>query len=95
MAKSTAIQPQPQTLSHTSRVALALTEANCFRGAEVTEAYLKLFAESLSKENPERLFQALCQLGEKPRSQGEPLLLSLGMILQEIKWSTEDSADER
>jgi hypothetical protein len=70
-----------------------LTEANCFRGAETTESYLKLFVGRLSRENPEQLFQALNQLGEKKRREGEPTLLSLGMILEEIKWATNGEQD--
>lgn len=64
---------------------LALTEANCFRGAEVTEQYLRLFTARLQKENSEYLFQALTNLGEQVREDGETTLLNLAAILQEIK----------
>jgi hypothetical protein len=62
-----------------------LTEAHCFRGAEVTEQYLRLFSARLEQENPLFLFPALKNLGEQIREEGETSLLTLGMILQEIK----------
>jgi len=45
-------------------------------------------------ENPERLFQALRQLAEKTRREGEPMLLNLGMVLQEIRWRTEGNDED-
>ena len=63
---------------------MAITEANCFRGAEVTDQYLRLFTARLEQENPAYLFQALKSLSEQVREEGEPSLLTLGMILQEI-----------
>ncbi len=67
---------------------LALTESNCFRGAEPTEQYLRLFTSRLEKENPEYLFPALANLGERARGEGETSLLNLATILGEIKLLT-------
>lgn len=80
---------------------LALTEANCFRGAEVTEQYLRLFTSRLEKENVDYLFPALANLGERVRGEGETTLLNLATILGEIniltprkKTSYEQEAEE-
>jgi hypothetical protein len=67
---------------------LALTESNCFRGAEPTEQYLRLFTARLGKENPEYLFKALENLGERKREEGENSLLNLAAILGEIRLLT-------
>lgn len=64
---------------------MALTQANCFRGAEPTKTYLQLFSARLEQENPDYLFEALNNLGERPRGEGENSLLNLAMILEEIK----------
>lgn len=64
---------------------MALTQANCFRGAEPNKTYLKLFSARLEQEFPEYLFQSLVNLSEQVREEGDPALLTLGMILQEIK----------
>jgi hypothetical protein len=45
-------------------------------------------AQRLSKENREYLFQALTNLGERKREQGETALLDLGSILEEIRLLT-------
>jgi len=81
------IQPQ-QTLSKRSRIVMALTQANCFRGAEPTKTYLQLFSARLERETQEYLFKALDNLGERKRAEGEALLLDLASILQEIKLLT-------
>jgi hypothetical protein len=67
---------------------MALTEANCFRGAEPSEVYFDLFAARLEQENQEYLFKALKILGEREREEGEPALLNLPMILKEIRLLT-------
>lgn len=67
---------------------MALTQANCFRGAEPSETYLKLFSARLEQENQEYLFTALNTLGERDRCEGEPTLLTLASILGEIKLLT-------
>jgi hypothetical protein len=67
---------------------MALTQANCFRGAEPNEYYLKLFSARLEQESEDFVFQALTNLGEQVREEGDPSLLTLGMILQEIKLLT-------
>lgn len=85
MAKPTDLSTLQPTLSIRSRIVLALTEANCFRGAEVTEQYLRLYSARLEKENTEYLFQALENLGEQVRTEGETSLLPLAVILQEIR----------
>lgn len=101
MGKSTDLSMSQQNLSMSSRIAMALTEANCFRGAEVTEKYLRLFTARLERENPNYLFQALTNLGERVRGEGENSLLNLATILEEIKILTprpktlsEQEADE-
>lgn len=45
-------------------------------------------SERLSKENREYVLQALTNLGERVRGEGESALLDLGTILQEIKYLT-------
>lgn len=45
---------------------------------------MRTYVERLSKENPEYLFEALTNLGERVREEGESSLLTLGMILEEI-----------
>jgi len=67
---------------------MALTQANCFRGAEPTEQYLRLFTARLKQENPEYVFKALDILGEQERAEGETLLLSLPTILRVIRLLT-------
>lgn len=67
---------------------MSLTQANCFRGAEPNEYYLKLFSARLEQEVSDYLFPALKNLEEQIREEGEPSLLTLGMILQEIKLLT-------
>jgi hypothetical protein len=76
---------------------MALTQANCFRGAELTETYLRLFSARLERENQEYLFKALEILGEREREQGESMLLDLASILREIRLLTprEKTAYER
>ena len=64
---------------------MALTQANCFRGAEPTKTYLQLFSARLEQENPEYLFKALDLLGERERGEGEAMLLDLASILKEIR----------
>lgn len=64
---------------------MALTESNCFRGAEATRTYLDLFSSRLEREDQKYLFQALEILGERDREEGEPSLLNLPMILKEIR----------
>lgn len=80
-------QPQ-QTLSKKSKIVMALTQANCFRGAEPTKTYLQLFSARLEQENQGYLFQALSILGERKRGEGEAMLLDLASILEEIKLLT-------
>lgn len=63
---------------------MALTQANCFRGAEPTKTYLQLFSARLEQENQEYLFKALNVLGERKRGEGESMLLDLASILDEI-----------
>lgn len=60
----------------------------------MTDSYLKLMVSRLAKENPKYLFPALVVLGEKPRRDGDPLLLSLGMILEEMGWQKAVDEDE-
>ena len=67
---------------------MALTQANCFRGAEPTETYLELFSARLEQENQEYLFKALNILGERKRVEGEAMLIDLASILDEIKLLT-------
>jgi len=88
MEKPNGLSMSRPILSLKSKIVLALTEANCFRGAEVSEQYLRLFAARLEQENPEYLFPALSNLSEQVREDGDPSLLTLGMILQEIKLLT-------
>lgn len=64
---------------------MALTQANCFRGAEPTKTYLQLFSARLEQEDEGYLFKALEILGEREREQGEAMLLDLASILREIK----------
>ena len=64
---------------------MALTQENCFRGAEPTKTYLQLFSARLEQENPEYLFKALDLLGERERGEGEAMLLDLASILKEIR----------
>lgn len=64
---------------------MALTQANCFRGAEPTRTYLDLFSARLEQENPEYLFKALDLLGERERGEGEAMLLDLASILKEMR----------
>jgi hypothetical protein len=80
-------RPQP-TLSKKSKIVMALTQANCFRGAEPTKTYLQLFSARLEQENQEYLFEALDILGERERSEGEGMLLDLASILREIRLLT-------
>lgn len=84
MAKSNDLSVSQKNLSLNSRITLALTNANCFRGAETNELYMRTYVTRLEKENSEYLFQALINLGERVREEGESSLLTLGMILQEI-----------
>ena len=67
---------------------MALTQANCFRGAEPNKTYLQLFSARLEQENQEYLFKALNILGERKRGEGEGMLLDLASILEEIKLLT-------
>lgn len=67
---------------------MAITQANCFRGAEPTETYLRLFSARLERENQEYLFKALSILGERERSEGEGMLIDLASILREIRTLT-------
>lgn len=67
---------------------MALTQANCFRGAEPTETYLRLFSARLEQENQEYLFEALNILGERERAQGETMLIDLASIFREIRFLT-------
>jgi len=67
---------------------MALTQANCFRGAEPTKTYLELFSARLEQENPEYLFKALSVLGERERAEGEAMLIDLSSILREIRLLT-------
>lgn len=60
----------------------------------MTEAYLKLMVSRLVHEDPKHLFPALAVLGEEPRHHGDPLLLNLGMILEEISWVKALEEDE-
>lgn len=85
MGKPTGLSKLQPNFSMSSKIMLALTEANCFRGAEPTEQYLRLFTARLQKENSEYLFEALNNLGERSRGEGENSLLNLAMILEEIK----------
>ncbi len=64
---------------------MALTQSNCFRGAEPTKTYLQLFSARLEQEDEGYLFKALEILGEREREQGEAMLLDLASILREIK----------
>lgn len=64
---------------------MALTQANCFRGAEPTRTYLDLFSARLEQENSAYLFKALENLGERERGEGETTLLDLASILKEIR----------
>ena len=64
---------------------MALTQANCFRGAEPTETYLELFSARLEQENEEYVHKALNILGEREREHGESMLLDLASILREIR----------
>jgi hypothetical protein len=88
MEKRTGLSKSQTNFSMSSRIMLALTQANCFRGAEPTEQYLRLFTARLEQENPDYLFQALAKLGERDREEGEPALLNLPMILKEIRYLT-------
>lgn len=67
---------------------MALTQANCFRGAEPSKTYLQLFSARLEQENQEYLFKALEILGERERNEGEGMLLDLASILREIRFLT-------
>lgn len=67
---------------------MALTQANCFRGAEPTKTYLQLFSARLEQENQEYLFEALNILGERERGEGESMLIDLSSILREISLLT-------
>lgn len=67
---------------------MALTQANCFRGAEPTKTYLQLFSARLEQENQEYLFEALDTLGERERTEGEGMLIDLASILREIRLLT-------
>lgn len=67
---------------------MALTQANCFRGAEPTKTYLQLFSARLEQENQEYLFEALDTLGERERAEGEGMLIDLASILREIRLLT-------
>ena len=67
---------------------MALTQANCFRGAEPTKTYLQLFSARLEQENQDYLFKALNILGERERTEGESMLLDLASILKEIRLLT-------
>jgi hypothetical protein len=64
---------------------MALTEANCFRGAEVTRTYLDFYSARLVQEDSYYLFKALTILGERDREEGEPFLLNMPMILKQIR----------
>lgn len=85
IAKSTELSTPQPNLSTRSRIIAALTEANCFRGAEPTKTYLQLFSARLEQENLELLFKALNTLGEREREEGETTLLPLASILREIR----------
>ena len=65
-----------------------LTETMCFRAAEGSKNYFRIMSARLSRENFEYVMQALTNLGERERGEGETLLLDLASILREIRLLT-------
>jgi hypothetical protein len=83
-------KPTLLTLSEKCKqeILLKLGETISFRAAEGSREYFRLMAERLSKENFDYTIQALTNLGERERGEGETALLTLASILKEIRTIT-------